>query len=90
MTWSRNGALLVRWCELTYENRFGADLSIISDSALKQMICNVLDNALEASPQWVGFEVTHEGDLLKMVVTRCGAGLCAGDAGAFRQTLPIH
>jgi two-component system, sensor histidine kinase RegB len=60
--------------KLTYENRFGADLSIISDSALKQMICNVLDNALEASPQWVGFDVTHEGELLKMVVTDAGPG----------------
>ena len=60
--------------ECTYENRFGTDLSIISDSALKQMICNVLDNALEASPQWVGFDVTHEGDLLKMVVTDAGPG----------------
>ncbi len=60
--------------DLTYENRFGADLSIISDSALKQMICNVLDNALEASPRWVGFDVTHEVELLKMVVTDAGPG----------------
>jgi two-component system sensor histidine kinase RegB len=60
--------------EFSYQNRFGADLSIISDSALKQMICNVLDNALEASPRWVGFEVSHEGDLLKMVVTDTGPG----------------
>ena len=60
--------------EFFYENRFGTDLSIISDSALKQMICNVLDNALEASPQWVGFDVTHEGDLLKMVVKDAGPG----------------
>lgn len=59
---------------LNYENRFGEDLSIISDSALKQMICNVLDNALEASPRSVGFDVTHEGDLLKMVVTDSGPG----------------
>ena len=40
--------------ELSYDNRFGDDLTIVSDSALKQMICNVLDNALEASPKWVG------------------------------------
>jgi two-component system, sensor histidine kinase RegB len=60
--------------QLLYENRFGEDLSIISDSALKQMICNVLDNALEASPKWVGFDVAHEGELLKMVVTDAGPG----------------
>ena len=63
--------------EFSYQNRFGADLSIISDSALKQMICNVLDNALEASPRWVGFEVTHQDDVLKMVVTDAGPGFAA-------------
>jgi two-component system sensor histidine kinase RegB len=73
-------ALVAEWrstrpvVELNYENRFGEDLSIISDSALKQMICNVLDNALEASPQWLGFDVTHEGELLKMTVTDAGPG----------------
>src|SRR5690606_22863935 len=29
---------------LVFENRFGEDLPIMSDTALKQMICNVLDN----------------------------------------------
>jgi two-component system, sensor histidine kinase RegB len=63
---------------LTYHNRFGADILIVSDSALKQMICNVLDNALEASPNWVGFEVTHDGDRLTMVVTDDGPGFAPG------------
>jgi two-component system sensor histidine kinase RegB len=60
--------------QLSYHNRFGPDLTIVSDSALKQMIHNVLDNALEASPQWVGFDVIHDGDLLTMVVTDRGPG----------------
>jgi two-component system, sensor histidine kinase RegB len=60
--------------QLSYYNRFGPDLTIVSDSALKQMICNVLDNALEASPNWVGFDVVHDGDLLTMVVTDTGPG----------------
>jgi two-component system, sensor histidine kinase RegB len=60
--------------QFSYHNRFGPDLTIVSDSALKQMICNVLDNALEASPRWVGFDVTHDGDLLTMVVTDTGPG----------------
>lgn len=60
--------------ELTYENRFGADVTIVSDSALKQMICNVLDNALEASPKWIGFEVAHEGDLLTLMIRDTGPG----------------
>jgi two-component system sensor histidine kinase RegB len=58
----------------TYENRFGRDLPIVSDSAIKQMIHNVLDNALEASPSWVGLDVAHEGDALKLIVTDQGPG----------------
>lgn len=60
--------------QLNYHNRFGPDLTIVSDSALKQMIHNVLDNALEASPDWVGFDVIHDNDLLTMVVTDSGPG----------------
>jgi two-component system, sensor histidine kinase RegB len=58
----------------TYENRFGEDLRIVSDSALKQMIYNVLDNALEASPQWVGLDAAREGDALKLTVMDSGPG----------------
>ena len=36
-----------------YENRIEQDMTVAFDSALKQMICNVLDNALEASPRWL-------------------------------------
>jgi two-component system, sensor histidine kinase RegB len=57
-----------------YENRFGEDLPIVSDSALKQMICNVLDNALEASPDWVGFEAARDGDALTLTVIDAGPG----------------
>ena len=58
----------------TYDSRFDDDLTIVSDSALKQMICNVLDNALEASPDWVGFEAALEGDDLILAVTDAGPG----------------
>jgi two-component system sensor histidine kinase RegB len=60
--------------KLTYENRFGGDLPIVSDSALKQMICNVLDNALEASPDWVGFDAARDGNVLTLTVTDAGPG----------------
>jgi two-component system sensor histidine kinase RegB len=60
--------------KLSYANRFGDDLTIVSDSALKQMICNVLDNALEASPNWVGVEVSREEDVLTIVVKDAGPG----------------
>ena len=59
---------------LTYENRVRDDLPIVSDSALKQVICTVLDNAIEASPHWVGFEAAREGGMLVLAVTDTGPG----------------
>ena len=47
---------------LRYDNRFGADVAIVSDSALRQMIGNVLDNALEASPGWLALAARRERD----------------------------
>ena len=76
--------------EVDYENRFGADLDIISDSALKQMICNVLDNALEASPRWVGFEVTHEGDCTEDGGDGSGPGFAPEMLAQFGKPLSIH
>lgn len=57
-----------------YENRFGQDLPMVSDSALKQMICNVLDNALEASPEWIRLDATRETDVLVLTVSDAGPG----------------
>jgi two-component system sensor histidine kinase RegB len=58
----------------TYDNRFGEDLPIVSDSAIKQMIYNVLDNALEASPGWVGLKVIRHLDGLQLTITDAGPG----------------
>jgi two-component system sensor histidine kinase RegB len=63
--------------DFDYDNRFGRDLPMVSDSALKQMICNVLDNALEASPHWLHLEAAHDGDDLKITVTDAGPGFPA-------------
>lgn len=60
--------------EFEYDNRIDADLPVVFDSALKQMICNVLDNALEASPNWLRFEVVRQDDALIMTVTDAGHG----------------
>jgi two-component system sensor histidine kinase RegB len=38
------------------------------------MICNVLDNALEASPEWVRLEATCEDDALQLLVSDSGPG----------------
>src|SRR5262249_18311981 len=58
----------------TYDNRFGEDVPIVSDSAIKQMIYNVLDNALEASPRSVGLNVLRDVDFLKLEILDSGPG----------------
>ncbi|MDB5828647.1 MAG: histidine kinase [Variovorax sp.] len=59
-----------------YRNLFAPDMPMVSDSALKQMVCNVLDNAVEASPHGVGLDVAHdvEAAALTLTVTDAGPG----------------
>ncbi|RZF61011.1 HAMP domain-containing histidine kinase [Sphingomonas populi] len=59
---------------LTYDDAFGADVSIVSDTALKQVICNVLDNAAEVSPQGIGLVVERDGDAIRLCVRDAGPG----------------
>ncbi|MBC8056022.1 MAG: HAMP domain-containing histidine kinase [Rhizobiales bacterium] len=66
-----------------FENRFGDDLPVVSDSALKQMICNVLDNALEASPRWIRLEAERNADALTLTVTDAGPGFAPGMLAQF-------
>ncbi|HEX3138708.1 MAG TPA: HAMP domain-containing sensor histidine kinase, partial [Rhizobacter sp.] len=58
----------------SFENRFGEDLPMVSDSAVKQMVCNVLDNAVEASPHWVRLEAVRDADALTLTVLDAGPG----------------
>jgi two-component system sensor histidine kinase RegB len=60
--------------EFVYVNRIGHDLPVAFDSALKQMIDNVLDNALEASPDWVSLEASFDAGTLLLSVTDRGPG----------------
>ena len=68
------------WCErrpcpgFHYHNAFGEDLPMVADSAIQQMIGNVLDNAAEASPQAVWFEARREDDSLVLTVWDQGPG----------------
>jgi two-component system sensor histidine kinase RegB len=50
------------------------DLPIVADEALKQVLFNVLDNALEASPAWVGFSATPQNGALMIEVRDAGPG----------------
>ena len=60
--------------QFDYDNDFGADTPMVSDTTLKQMVFNVLDNARDASPGWVRLTVTRNADALCMTVTDAGPG----------------
>jgi two-component system, sensor histidine kinase RegB len=57
-----------------YHNAIEQDIPVVFDTALKQMIFNVLDNALEASPDWLRFDVMREAETLRLTVTDAGPG----------------
>jgi two-component system sensor histidine kinase RegB len=57
-----------------YANDFGQDLPMVSDLALKQMVYNVLDNALDASPHWLRLDAHRDTDALRLTITDEGPG----------------
>lgn len=57
-----------------YTNAFGDDEAIVLDIALKQVIFNLFDNALEASPGLVRVGVGRENDNLIVSVSDDGPG----------------
>lgn len=59
---------------LDYVNAFAPDATIVSDPALKQVVFNVFDNALEASPDHVGVLIERREEDLVITVTDDGAG----------------
>ncbi|MEB0140228.1 MULTISPECIES: ATP-binding protein [unclassified Undibacterium] len=63
--------------EFYFDNQIVDDLPMVSDSVLKQMICNLLDNALEASPSWVALAVACLNGQLQIVVSDHGAGFAS-------------
>jgi len=60
--------------DFSYINRIELDLPVAFDSALKQTIDNILDNALEASPDWLGMDASVQDGTLLIVVSDGGAG----------------
>lgn len=46
--------------EFHYEGQLGDDLEVISDPGIKQVIGNVIDNAIEVSPQYVHVRASRE------------------------------
>jgi two-component system sensor histidine kinase RegB len=57
-----------------YVNALKTDQVVISDLAIRQILFNVLDNALEASPTWIGVVVGNRDDNLVISVNDGGAG----------------
>jgi two-component system sensor histidine kinase RegB len=60
--------------DFEYRNSNPHDIPVVFDVALKQMICNVLDNALEASPHWLALDVQRQEEVLTLLVTDRGPG----------------
>ena len=59
---------------LDYNNRIEPDFAIASDLLLQQVLFNVLDNALEASPGLVSIDVDTKDDTLLIAVRDAGPG----------------
>lgn len=74
--------------QLDYDNRFGADVPILSDPALRQVIGTVIDNAAEVSPDWVGVRAWRDGDTLALAVNDRGPGFPADMIDGFGR--PYH
>ena len=76
--------------ELEYVNRLEHDFVIASDALLKQILFNVLDNAFEASPAFIGIDVSRSGELLVIAVRDSGPGfsaeMLAGFGKPYRST----
>jgi two-component system sensor histidine kinase RegB len=74
--------------DFDYQNRLVQDMPVVFDLTLKQMIFNVLDNALEASPGWVAMEAGREDDTLVLSVADAGPGFTPDMLAHFGQ--PYH
>ncbi|MFT3966953.1 MAG: ATP-binding protein [Sphingobium sp.] len=67
------------------DDRFGEDVPIVSDLALRQVIANVIDNAADVSPRWVGIGAHRERDDLVLEIADNGPGFSEEILRAFGQ-----
>jgi len=70
---------------LDYHDDFGPDVPIVSDPALRQVIGNVLDNAAEVSPAWVGVTAKRQQDQLVLEIADRGPGFAPEMLATFGQ-----
>ncbi|KAB2854645.1 MAG: ATP-binding protein, partial [Sphingopyxis terrae] len=59
---------------LDFSDRIGPDVEIVSDTALRQVIDNVIDNAAEVSPDWIGLTALRDGEMLVIEIADRGPG----------------
>ncbi|NIJ35852.1 two-component system sensor histidine kinase RegB [Sphingopyxis panaciterrae] len=60
-----------------FNDRFGPDVAIVSDPALRQVIGNVMDNAAEVSPDWTSISASRDGDMVVIEIADAGPGFSA-------------
>ncbi|NWM00804.1 ATP-binding protein, partial [Klebsiella pneumoniae] len=70
---------------LEYADRFGPDLAIVSDTALRQVLSNVIDNAAEVSPDWIGIAASRDRDELVIEISDRGPGFAPEMLAGFGQ-----
>ena len=66
-------------------DRFGADVAIVSDPALRQVIGNVIDNAAEVSPDWIGITASRDGETVVIEIADHGPGFAEAMLDGFGQ-----
>ena len=59
---------------LDYQAKIEPDIAIVSDAAMKQVLANVLDNAREASPDFVGITARRIGGDVVIGIRDAGPG----------------
>ena len=63
-------------------------IDALTDAGLRQMVFNVLDNALEASPDWVALDVRCEDDAVVVVVSEETGSISIAERGRLDRHIP--
>ncbi|MXP27085.1 sensor histidine kinase [Altererythrobacter indicus] len=68
-----------------FEDAIDEDQPIVSDPALRQVIGNIIDNAAEVSPDWIGIRAAQDEDSLILEVSDDGPGFSPDILSTFGQ-----
>ena len=78
---------------LEFVDSLDEDVTIVSDTALKQVVTNLLDNAQEASARAIVLAVARDDDTLRLVVSDDGTGFTPqllANVGKPYQSSKVH